>query len=121
GSPVPLPRSGGRAVAVARAPAGRAEPLLSTLVPAGLRGLGRSPRFRLQQAQLMRDALDPELQRRLSVVVPAFNEENGVTKSVGSLRARFPGAEVLVVDDGSTDQTAERARSVLGVTVIRHA
>jgi glycosyltransferase involved in cell wall biosynthesis len=69
----------------------------------------------------MRDARDPDLQHRLSVVVPAFNEEEGVIKSVQSLRAGLPGAEVLVVDDGSTDRTAERAGSVVGVTVIRHA
>src|SRR2546430_2430832 len=51
-----------------------------------------------------------ELQRRLSVVVRAFNEENGVAKSVQSLRDGLPGAVVLVVDDGSTDQTADRTR-----------
>jgi len=64
--------------------------------------------------------LDPDLQRRLSVVVPAFNEEDGIVLSLRALRAALPGAQVLLIDDGSTDRTAERAAAVDGVTVIRH-
>ncbi len=65
-------------------------------------------------------ALDPDLQRRLSVVVPAFNEEDGIVASLQALRAGLPGAEVLLVDDGSTDRTAERTATVPGVIVIEH-
>ena len=47
----------------------------------------------------------------LSVVVPAFNEEQRLPKTLQSIRAylksRALRAEVLVVDDGSTDATAK--------------
>jgi len=64
---------------------------------------------------------------RVSVVVPAFNEEDGISGVVSGLRAAMEGAglkasddyEVLVVDDGSTDRTAARA-SESGARVLRH-
>src|SRR5207245_1437376 len=47
----------------------------------------------------------------LSIVVPAFNEEQRLPKTLQSIRAylksRSLQAEVLVVDDGSTDATAK--------------
>ena len=45
----------------------------------------------------------------VSVVIPAFNEEEGIAAVVAAVLARRPWREVLVVDDGSTDRTAERA------------
>jgi dolichyl-phosphate beta-glucosyltransferase len=48
----------------------------------------------------------------ISVVVPAYNEETGIAATVGSLRdwldARGEPFEILVVDNASTDRTAER-------------
>jgi len=53
----------------------------------------------------------------LSVVVPAYNEEERLAASLDAIAAYFEGhrleAEVLVVDDGSTDRTAAVASSVL--------
>jgi glycosyltransferase involved in cell wall biosynthesis len=57
--------------------------------------------------------------RDVSVVIPAFNEEEGITAVVAGVLARHSWREVLVVDDGSTDRTAERA-SVAGARVVRH-
>ena len=45
----------------------------------------------------------------VSIVVPAFNEEDAVAALVADLRAAAPWHEIVVVDDGSTDATAERA------------
>jgi hypothetical protein len=44
------------------------------------------------------------------VFVPAWNEEENLPTVLDELRAGLPGADVLVIDDGSTDRTAEVAR-----------
>lgn len=53
----------------------------------------------------------------LSIVVPAYNEGGRLGKSLRSildyLNANWPGAELIVVDDGSTDETAAAARAEL--------
>lgn len=46
----------------------------------------------------------------VSVVIPARNEASSVGQVVARVNAVLPGAEVLVVDDGSTDGTAAVAR-----------
>lgn len=57
----------------------------------------------------------------VSVVVPAFDEEEGIVETLTDLAAVMRGTgrphELLVVDDGSTDRTAERAQGA-GATVI---
>ncbi|WP_329178572.1 glycosyltransferase family 2 protein [Streptomyces sp. NBC_01477] len=49
--------------------------------------------------------------RRVLVIVPAWNEAEGLGAVLAELRAAVPGADVLVVDDGSTDRTAQTARA----------
>ena len=44
------------------------------------------------------------------VFIPAWNEEQNLPAVLDELRAGLPDADVLVVDDGSTDGTAEIAR-----------
>ena len=43
---------------------------------------------------------------RISIILPAKNEAEGLRQTLPGLRALFPEAEVIVVDDGSTDGTA---------------
>jgi glycosyltransferase involved in cell wall biosynthesis len=57
--------------------------------------------------------------RRLLVVIPAFNEGGRIAPVVRTVLAQAE-AEVLVVDDGSRDETAEQARAA-GATVATHA
>lgn len=60
----------------------------------------------------------------VSVIVPAYNEELGIAAAVKSLMASdYPVLEVVVVDDGSTDNTAAvaEALNLPGVRVIRQA
>jgi glycosyltransferase involved in cell wall biosynthesis len=47
---------------------------------------------------------------RTLVFIPAFNEEGAISAVVRDVRTELPEADVLVVDDGSTDQTAALAR-----------
>jgi len=61
---------------------------------------------------------------QVSVVVPAYNEAGAVGDCLRSLLETLDaadfGAEVLVVDDGSTDGTADEVRKVEGVKLVAH-
>ena len=57
--------------------------------------------------------------KNITIIIPAFNEERSVGSVVEQLLLRCPEAELLVIDDGSTDKTAEIAESA-GASVIRH-
>lgn len=48
--------------------------------------------------------------RETLVFVPAWNEEQNLAAVLGELRAEIPDADILVVDDGSTDRTPHIAR-----------
>ncbi|MDT7538065.1 MAG: hypothetical protein QOI82_1650 [Actinomycetota bacterium] len=73
---------------------------------------------RLSTARLAGEEFLPEV----SVLVPAYNEAVGIEQSVRSLIAsHYPQLEVLVIDDGSTDGTADlvEAMGLPNVRVIR--
>lgn len=58
---------------------------------------------------------------RVLIIVPAYNEQEaiaGVLDELKAVRDDFPGADILVVDDGSADRTAEVARAG-GARVLR--
>jgi glycosyltransferase involved in cell wall biosynthesis len=55
----------------------------------------------------------------VTVVMPAYNEAHGIAAVVGRVREALPEAEILVVDDASSDGTAEAARAA-GARVERH-
>lgn len=54
-----------------------------------------------------------------SVVIPAKNEAQGLAMVLPELTERFPDAEIIVVNDGSTDDTAQVCERA-GVQVITH-
>jgi glycosyltransferase involved in cell wall biosynthesis len=53
---------------------------------------------------------------RTLVFIPAWNEADSVAAVIAGVRERLPEADLLVVDDGSTDATAARAEAA-GATV----
>ena len=63
----------------------------------------------------------PKVLSGVTVLVPAYNEEASIADTIASLRNQtVPPTEIIVIDDCSTDRTAEVARA-LGATVIRPA
>jgi glycosyltransferase involved in cell wall biosynthesis len=55
----------------------------------------------------------------VSIVIPAMNEAGAIGDVITRLRTAAPWREILVVDDASSDRTAEDARAS-GARVIRH-
>lgn len=60
----------------------------------------------------------------ISVVIPAFNEQDAITETVATIRATlgaagFSDCEIVVVDDGSTDHTGPHAAQA-GAKVLRN-
>ncbi len=54
-----------------------------------------------------------------SIIIPAFNEGPSIGTVITALREAAAWHEIIVVDDGSTDDTVERARAA-GACVVKH-
>jgi glycosyltransferase involved in cell wall biosynthesis len=55
----------------------------------------------------------------LSIVIPAKNEAGAIGNAVAGAKNAHPDAEIIVVDDGSSDDTADVARNA-GARVVQH-
>ncbi|MDA1236637.1 MAG: glycosyltransferase family 2 protein [Acidobacteria bacterium] len=58
------------------------------------------------------------IDKRLLVLVPAYNEEGAVGQVIQAVQRVLPGTPVLVVDDGSSDETTATAKRA-GAEVVR--
>ena len=56
---------------------------------------------------------------RLVVIIPAFNEEANVARVIAAVHDTLPGADVVVINDGSRDRTA-RVAAAAGARVVTH-
>jgi len=75
------------------------------------------------KAEKYDDVLDDQTIKAVSIVIPAYNEELAVRETVVELRQMFDvtdiEAEIIIVDDGSKDNTAREAKAA-GARVIQH-
>jgi len=56
---------------------------------------------------------------RVLVILPAYNESATVGSVIAALRKHVPDYDVVVIDDGSRDETAATVKALDGVTLIR--
>ncbi len=56
----------------------------------------------------------------LSIVIPAKNEASAIGNVIAAAAKEFPDAEIIVVNDGSSDETGDVAAKA-GATVVNHA
>ena len=59
------------------------------------------------------------IQKEVSIIVPALNEEQSIEQVVRGLVTSFPSSEIIVVNDGSTDKT-EMLANQAGALVVNH-
>lgn len=59
------------------------------------------------------------MKQGISVIIPAKNESASIGQVVGQIKQLLPGAEVIVVNDGSADDTGQQARAA-GAAVVEH-
>ena len=55
----------------------------------------------------------------LTILLPAYNEEQSIGETVKELSGLYPEFEILVIDDGSTDNTRQEAINA-GANVMKH-
>jgi cellulose synthase/poly-beta-1,6-N-acetylglucosamine synthase-like glycosyltransferase len=83
----------------------------SYLVLIGLAGMEFARHLRRQPFAGGDDMFRSPLTLPVSLIVPAYNEGAGIVAAVQAMTAlRYPRYEIVVVDDGSTDDTFERLR-----------
>src|SRR2546421_4916546 len=92
--------------------------------PARLEASGRASRLRKMQSEQIAASSSPKVDSRVAAlrriaVIPALNEEDSIAGVIAEIRTADPGFEVIVVDDGSKDRTAQVAAAA-GAHVVRH-
>ncbi|HST06485.1 MAG TPA: glycosyltransferase [Chloroflexia bacterium] len=85
---------------------------------------GRIPHHALKEIEIAanpqpQDTQVSQADYTLTVIIPAYNEGDAVDKVIYKIRELRPRAEIIVVDDGSKDNTSDTARRA-GARVIRH-
>lgn len=70
--------------------------------------------FNAMTAPMLKRAPKPGTTPRVSVLVPARNEENNIGACLGALLEQdYPALEILVLDDNSSDRTSDRVRQFM--------
>jgi len=60
-----------------------------------------------------------ECDKKISIIIPAYNEAENIKGVVTEIRSLYPNFEIVVIDDGSHDNTTEIAKQS-GASVYRH-
>jgi glycosyltransferase involved in cell wall biosynthesis len=59
------------------------------------------------------------IEKRISIIIPAYNEEKTIAEIISRIQGLYPYAEIIVINDGSMDDTAAAAQEA-GAIVYSH-
>lgn len=59
------------------------------------------------------------MENSVSVIIAAYNEQGNISRAVASVRRVLPSAEIVIADDGSTDQTLIEAQGAAADSLVR--
>jgi glycosyltransferase involved in cell wall biosynthesis len=65
-------------------------------------------------------SLEKDVLDQFELVIPAFNEEEGIGACLAQLLNEYPGINITVIDDGSTDNTHDIVNNISKVNLIKH-
>ncbi|MCK5225178.1 MAG: glycosyltransferase family 2 protein [Planctomycetes bacterium] len=57
--------------------------------------------------------------KKVTIIIPAYNEQDTIASTIENVKQNYPDYEILVVDDGSTDNTISVIEK-LGVTIVKN-
>lgn len=60
------------------------------------------------------------MRHKLSIIIPAYNEGYSLARVIDGLKKNVPEAEIVVVNDGSTDDTDQVLSQITDIKVVRH-
>lgn len=64
---------------------------------------------------------DVDMKILISVIIPAYNEQDAIDKTINEVKKLNINKEIIVIDDGSKDDTVKLVRQMQGVKLIEHA
>lgn len=62
----------------------------------------------------------PQKDILISIIIPAYNEQDTIEKTVVEVKKLNLNKEIIIIDDGSKDNTIALARKIEGIRIIEH-
>ena len=57
---------------------------------------------------------------KISIIIPAYNEEETIEKVINDLKKCLPNQEIIIIDDASTDKTNQILKTIDNIKIITH-
>lgn len=56
----------------------------------------------------------------VSILIPIFNEESVVKDTIKRIKKSIPGAEIIAINDGSSDNTYKKLKTIKNIKILNH-